>query len=235
MKTTINPYGDTLIQAGAGHGADIASQRADDLDNKAIAFVAELSSLGARAASLDLGASRGAQAKRLLDAGSTIAVACDLFDFSKEFSQHTQDSRGRKHFIQLDLREDDFSQKIFEASETSSFDVIVFQRTIHYFPHAEALIILCRIVDMLSKNGRLYISASGLLSELATGYPHAKTPLSERYCELSELMQKKHGILGPVCLYNQNDLAKLCSDAGLDVIEAQESSFGNIKIVAEKK
>lgn len=236
MSNTINSYGDRLIQAGEGHGADIASQRADDLDLQAVAKVQELTLGGRLARALDLGAGRGAQAARLITAGATRAVAVDVANFSDEFlRQISDDKRTRALFIQADLLLDNFAENIRNQSSQTAFDVIMCQRTIHYFTWQSASSFLNQISQLLSPGGRLYISASGLGSELGLDYEDAAAPPESRFCCLAPNMATKHGILAPVCLYTRDDLIRQCLATGLKVISAQESAFGNIKVVAEKK
>lgn len=229
----INHYGDTLIKAGAGHGADIASQRADELDEKALSWIRQLPP--GTASALDLGSGRGAQAARMAAAGAILSVASDREDFSTQYNQMTSGLSANCSFVLLDLLDHNFAQKIQKSSKTKTFDVIVFQRTIHYFSHAQALRIVRDVASLMPSGGRLYLSASGLLSELGNRYEHKSLPVTERFAMLAPDMADKHGILAPVCLYQISELIELCETAGLRVLAAQESSFGNIKVVAEKK
>lgn len=232
----INEYGDYFLPAGDGHGADIASQRADELDEMAIARVQQLAIVGAtpKVRALDLGAGRGAQALRLLRAGAGMAVACDLSDFSKDFYQSARDESGQARFLKLDLRSADWDEQIRIHSFPGQFDVIVFQRTLHYFEIEKAKAILQKTSTLMKPDARLYLSASGISSELGQGYDGQGKPLSLRFAELAPHMQSKHGIHSPVCLYTSQELSSLCEEAGLGVLEAQESRFGNIKVVAGK-
>jgi hypothetical protein len=79
---------------------------------------------------------------------------------------------------------------------------------------------------------RLYLSASGLDSELGNGYTHRSSSLAARFYCLATEMADKHGIIAPVCLYRLEDLKGLCGEAGYSVVEAGLSAFGNIKVVA---
>ena len=225
-----------MVQAGQGHGADIASQRADDLDLLAISRVQELTTAGLHVRTLDLGAGRGAQTVRLLSAGAMSSVAVDLEDFSLDFANLLpSEGREKASFIQMDLSTPDLAKKIQKLTTVKCYDVIVCQRTIHYFPWQSAAIFVAQIAQLLVPGGRLYISASGLGSELGMGYEKTGTAPEARFGPLAQGMASKHGILAPVCLYTRDDLIAQCSTAGLHVISAQESAFGNIKVAAEKR
>lgn len=229
----LNSYGDKLIQAGDGHGADISTQRQDELDRMSIARAVELAKMGKTVRTLDLGSGRGAQTKRLLAAGATLGVAVDQADFSDQFYASLPAGDRIGVFIPLDLGDSNFPQKITKRAETSVFDIVIFQRTIHYFTHAQAGAILASIRDLMAPHARLYISASGMDSELGDGYGGRSAPLPERFAPLAPSMAAKHGIFPSVCLYSTEELALLCQKAGLRILMAQESEFGNIKIIAE--
>lgn len=233
VSQTLNIYGDQLIQAGEGHGADIASQRQDELDKMSIARVVELVKTGQQIRTLDLGSGRGAQTKRLLEAGSTLGVAVDQTDFGQEFYASLAENKSAGLFLPLDFRSPNLLHKIQKRTENQVFDIIVFQRTIHYFSHTQALGLLACVRSLMESHSRLYLSASGMGSELADGYPGKQVPLPQRFSPLSPLMAAKHGIHPPVCLYTTDELVRLCQQSGLRVLMAQESEFGNIKIIAE--
>jgi SAM-dependent methyltransferase len=233
MTNSINVYGDKLIKAGAGHGADIASQRQDELDRLSIERVGELILQGYPVRTLDLGCGRGAQSKRLLEAGADLSVAVDKANFKPEFLSSAKQYAEKASFYELDLNCKDFNQKLVKCSENDKFDIIIFQRTLHYLTYAHATVLMKQIQGLLTKNGRLYISASGLFSELGNDYAGKTLPIAERFSPLSETMAVKHGIQPSVCLYRTEELANLCQESGLSILMAQESEFGNIKIIAE--
>lgn len=66
MTTTLNKYGDQPILLAAGHGADIASQRADDLNMMAIDHARSRSSVFA----IDIACGAGGQSLRLAQEGA---------------------------------------------------------------------------------------------------------------------------------------------------------------------
>lgn len=217
-----NVYGDNLgNRAGVGHGVDIGSQRMDDLDFLAVECLAGLP-LGSRIA-CDLGCGKGGLLSHMRGVGAiVIGVDNTPIPDAPVFGQ------GRAEYIQADLRDTDFNF-------LNGVSVVTCQRTIHYFPAAQAVYLLSEVRRNMRSAGDLFISASGLNSELGEGYPHAGYPLFSRFAKLSPVMQEKHGILAPVCLYDKEGLAEVLTAAGFIVEIGFVSTFGNIKMVARGK
>ena len=113
------------------------------------------------------------------------------------------------------------------------FDIILCQRAIHYLPYARACHVVQALCALLRVEGRLYLSASGLNSELGAGY--RASPLIERHHELCPEMAEKHNIFGPVCLYEEGDMQFLLEKNGFVVEQLFVSPFGNIKAVARPR
>lgn len=224
--TQLNLYGDARNVTIGGHGVDIAAQRADDLDTTALEFLIDVGS-GARA--LDAASASGGQAARMAIAGADV-VALDIDDYA-ELCRATAAAHGveaRVRFVQQDLTAlDDAS-----AVAIGQFDAIVCQRMIHYVPYSNAIDIARKLKSLLRKGGRMYLSASGLHSELGCGYAAANMPIEARYAALSDEMVERHGINGPVCLYSVANLAQLLETAGMRVERVYASAFGNIKAIA---
>ena len=86
----------------------------------------------------------------------------------------------------------------------------------------------------MAAGGRIYLSASGLDSELGQEYSGAGMAVERRYTPLSEVMRAKHAIHGAVCLYRQHELGEMIRSAGLVVEKLFASPFGNIKAVAKR-
>lgn len=219
---SLNLYGDESTFLAQGHGADIASQRADDLDLLAIE---QIKSMGS-AFALDVACGAGGQALRMVVAGA-LTVATDALDMGDIIARQASQLEGnlsrRISFIQSDMRE-------INKLPVSLADVIVCQRAIHYLKFDEAMQVVIHMKNLLRPGGRLYLSASGLNSELGEHYE--RVPLELRYANLSEEMRGKHDIQGNVCLYTEVDMAYLLNKAGLVVEKLFVSSFGNIKAVA---
>jgi SAM-dependent methyltransferase len=217
----LNLYGDKPEFLAAGHGADIASQRADDLDLMAI----ERTRSRASTFAIDIACGAGGQAIRLAQEGATV-LATDIADMADIIQSVSAGLPGKITFSQLDMRRLDKLHVELQA------DVIICQRAIHYLPFSDAIGVISAIKRLLAPDGRLYLSASGINSELGDGYAGCNAFLEDRYAELAPAMRGKHGIHGPVCLYSENDLAQLLINGGFAPETIFSSKFGNIKAVA---
>ena len=226
MHCPLNIHGDQLVRASSGHGSDIASQRADDLDRMAIE---QVSNLHTTCLALDVACGLGGQAIRLAKAGAHV-IAVDIADLSKEVTALAKKAgvATTVSFLRGDLR------KLDEQMAGQAFDIICCQRAIHYLTWREAVQAVGRLALLLKPEGRLYLSASGIESELGLGYWGRELALSKRYAPLAEAMAGKHGIEGSVCLYSLEDLKSLFLAAGLAPLELFTSQFGNVKGVASK-
>ncbi len=212
----LNIYGDGKVLTKGGRGVDVASQREDDLDRAAIEFIRARSA----PAVLEIGCGLGGQSFRMAEAGAVV-TAMDMHDYSESIPAH-----DRIAFVQGDLAS-------FAPAPDVHYDAIFSQRTIHYLPFGQAAAALRRLVENhLNPGGALFLSASGLLSELGHFYPHADLPVSERFANLSPAMSEKHGIHAPVCLYTCDDLTGLLMMCGL-YPKVWISPFGNIKAIGE--
>jgi len=109
--------------------------------------------------------------------------------------------------------------------------VIVAQRFIHYLPFSEAVDVVKLFKSALLPDGKLYLSASGLQSELGRNYNGA-IALASRFSELWQPMADKHGIHGKVCLYEEEDMRTLLQASGMSAEKVYTSPFGNIKVIA---
>lgn len=215
--------------AGDGHGIDVASQRADDLDERCLAFLDARFAQNptARPTALDLACGQGGQALRMAARGA-IVTAVDLCDQGPTI----QRGAAERHvwqpplFVQADLC------ALPRSIPGAPFDAIVCQRALHYVPHAEAVVALSGWPQTLKPGGRVFLSVSGLGSELGRGYLHRDRPIAERWVPLAPDMAERHDIRPPVCLYEPMDLVDLLHAAGFGIAEVFRSAFGNVKAVA---
>ncbi len=232
----INPDNEPWIDAhtrrrpaGDGHGIDVASQRADDLDERSLVFLDARFARdpATRPAALDLACGRGGQALRMAACGAQV-TAVDLHDYGADL----QCAAALRHvglppvFVQADFR------ALPADLAGAPFDAIVCQRAIHYLPYDEAVTAVQSWARYLKSGGRLFLSASGLTSELGRGYPHGDRPVAARFAPLARAMAERHAIHAPVCLYEALDLVDLLHAAGFGIAEVFRSPFGNVKAVA---
>jgi hypothetical protein len=218
-----NVYGDDLDLAEGGHGAEIARQRMDALDREALAYALELGS----GCAIDLGCGAGVQGLRFAALGFE-TVLIDTLPHERTVLGAAEIDRVLPiRYLRTDargLREDDLPARVALAYS---------QRFIHHLAFGEAVALLRVVRARMPAGARLFLSASGLASELGEGYRDASRPLSARYAALTPAMRAKHHIEGPVCLYSRDDLASLARAAGFQVERVALSEFGNVKGVFE--
>ncbi len=208
------------------HGADITSQWIDELDLEAIRFV--VSPAIPERVALDLGCGLGMQGIRFATLGCS-ATLYDIVDIGERIEQvRRMLALDKLAFRRIDLRRvsaEDFPPQVGAAYS---------QRFIHHLRFEEASALLSVLSPRLCARARLFLSASGLGSELADGYPHAARPVEERFAPLAAPMRAKHAIRGPVCLYTTAELERLALAHGLRTVRTWTSPFGNVKGVFER-
>lgn len=223
---TLNEYGDLYKKTTGIHGADISSQRMDDLDKKCLIFALNLQNDDTKI-SVDLGAGFGSQSLKLALIGIE-AHMYDILDVSKEIDHLKQLLQIHNlYFHKKDIGQEDFST-------LKPIDLVYSQRFIHYLPYATARLLAQNIYKRLKIGGRVFISASGINTELSTDYRGKEVPVQMRYFPLSQSMREKHGISTDVCLYSKEELSDLFCSNGFKEIQVWESGFKNIKAIFEK-
>lgn len=225
MNSSLNIYGDSPKFVAAGYGADIASQRMDELDALALQFVEHRNQFHLPTYAVDVACGEGGQSLRLAQAGAQV-LAMDIINERFILDQaNAAGLRDRVDFMQCDMRR-------IDTCGIGKAEIVFCQRAIHYLKFFDALDVVSQFNDILTADGYLYISASGINSELAIGYDGGCFPLDKRYMELAPDMRDKHGIHGPVCLYSEDDMKHLLRAAGFTSATVFSSPFGNIKAVA---
>ncbi len=225
----LNLYGDLGSFHAGKFGNDIASQRYDALDAACIEHAHTLiQGKKPKYIAVDLGCGRGIQGLRLALMGFT-AYLYDILPVPQLVSRVNQvmpvcDLKS----VQCDLR------NVSTSNLPSTIDLCYSQRFIHYMKWQEALRLLSGIWRKMSKGGRVYVSASGLHSEIGEAHPHAGLDVRERFARLDPAMAEKHNIKVPICLYSEEELRALLKEAGFSTINTMTSEFGNVKGVFEK-
>lgn len=234
-KKPLNIYGDRATFVAAGHGADIASQREDQLDGLALAEIRRRVALRPPlpVKAWDMGCGAGGQAIRMARNGALVTA----IDSDPAAGKALADTIARSEEAGLarcvDFRCFDIADLAAYDEGLPSPDLILSQRTIHYFPWDTAVGILSRWRSLALPGAHLYLSASGLDSELGgPGYADADKDVRQRFARITPALAVKHGILQPVCLYREKDMAKLFEASGWSTLQIFSSPFGNIKAVA---
>jgi SAM-dependent methyltransferase len=223
----LNLYNDTIVDTTGLHGADIASQRMDELDLEALRFTVSFSEAPEKVA-LDLGCGLGFQGIRLAMLGWQ-SFLYDMLDIHDRIAliREVVGVQGLE-FRKLDLRQatsNDFPLTI---------GLVYSQRFIHYLRFDEASRLLAIVASKLYPSGRLFLSASGMESELGLGYVASADPVEVRFGVLAPEMQEKHTIYEPVCLYREEELQNLVLPYGFRAVRVWSSPFGNVKGIFEK-
>ena len=226
-EPAINELGDEIITTTGSHGVDVSSQRLDNLDKTALRYALNLDLYEESHSAVDLGCGFGSQGIRFSLFGMDTTLI-DIHDISDRVNLLTDlFSIGNLQFIQTDVRElcpDDLPEAI---------SILHSQRFIHYLTFEEARALLSLLAERMAPSGRIFISASGLHSELGDGYPDRDVAIEDRYSKLSPTMAERHDIRDPVCLYAKEDMERLLSESGFQLCEFLSSDFGNVKAIAE--
>jgi cyclopropane fatty-acyl-phospholipid synthase-like methyltransferase len=205
----------------AGHGVDVASQRADDLDNLCLKHIAAKSA----ARVLDLGAGAGGQSLRMVEAGATV-IAVDSYDFGEVFAKLRADNAIDK--TQLQFIRGDISSIPAQWTKDKVTDAIV-QRTIHYLQYEAAQQLLNHLYKKVAD--KLFISVTGIHSAVGVEYAGRAVAVKERFSPLAPEQAQTFSISQPVCLYSAEEFVALLETNGWKVERWWESAFGNIKAV----
>jgi len=225
VNDDLNEYGDSLIATTGVHGADIASQRLDDLDRDALSDLLERR--GEPCTSVDIGCGFGWQGLRFAMLGAGVHFY-DLLDEPAIVRTLRED-----HHLPLVYTKGDVTT-IQAASLPTRIDLGFSQRFIHYLEFETAVAMLRRFATRMPTASPFYMSASGINSELAEDYRDRDALLTERFALLSPSIRARHGISAPVCLYDEADLSTLMAGAGFVAVKVWSSPFGNVKGVFRK-
>ncbi len=153
-------------------------------------------------------------------------LAVDIVDYSERFEKLRADndwSPEQLSFVPVDVR------YLADILEDQSFDICCFQRAIHYLNYQEALDLL-RYLRKIVKE-KLFISVTGLESDIGINYPDKDKRVSERFCQLILEDREKFSIHEPVCLYTPEEFMNLLQTAGFEIEEFWVSAFGNQKVI----
>ena len=232
MESHLNLYGDVLPRSVGRSGANISSQRMDDLDGLCLDFALKLKLKGRRKfRALDVGCGDGIQGLRL----ALIGYESHLYD-KEPLPEKAYGPREIYQIASMKFHRHDLT----DSSKKSLFpsngvDICYSQRFIHYLRFTEAVTLLTRIRNSMARGGHLFISASGLASEIGEAHPHRNQPVERRFERLELPIREKHSIFEKICVYSPDDLERLCVRAGFITIDLWQSGFGNVKGIFSKE
>jgi hypothetical protein len=216
----LNLYGDTLVSTTGAHGGDIAGQRLDELDTRALHAV--LDSAPTKPVGVEFGCGFGWQGARFALLGARMHLY-DLLPPSALLCALQAEPALELRYWQSDLAE------LAVLELPPSIDFVFSQRTIHYLRFEAALGLMAMTASRMEPGAPCDLSVSGIGSELGEGYADAALPVEQRFAVLAEPMRGRHGIGEPVCLYAADDLEALMAAAGFDAERIWMSPFGNVK------
>jgi len=223
----LNAYGDVAGSATDGYGHDISSQRLDELDFACLQFALKKHATGSIGIDLGCGLGTPSIAFALAGARMTLVDRAPLDGRFEELGRLIPTENLR--FVRSDLT------RLTDTALPAELDFAYSQRTLHYLHYTKALALISRLASHLRAGGRMFLSASGLDSELGDGYAGRERAVRDRFDSLSPEVAEKHAILEPVCLYSLRDLESLGSSAGLQVTDLWQSQFGNAKAIFSVK
>jgi hypothetical protein len=219
MANELNTHGDRLIATTGTHGPDIAAQRLDDLDKRALAAVLQYEG---RPTCVDLGCGFGWQGLRF----ALLGARSYLFDLQAEPASLAR--LRADGGLSLTHWSGDINALPDEALPVQ-VDIAFAQRFIHFLRFEQAKLLLRKVAARMPHGAPFFISGTGIESELGDGYAGKQSAVHGRFAPLAPEMAQKHGILEPVCLYDERDLTLLMSEAGFEPVECWRSEFGNVK------
>ena len=223
-KNILNIYGDKRELFKDTHGFDISSQRLDELDQLTLSYLIE-NPYSFNFIDIGCGEGRVGLIAALITKKSFLLDIIDITEKIKIFQDITS---SHVEFLNMDVRllgNFNFEEKL---------DVIYSQRLIHYLTYNESRVLLNIIFNNSNEGAKLFLSASGLHSELGQKYQHFNKPVESRFSFLTPDIAKKHNIHEKVCLYSKEDLEKLGTDCGFSLERIYCSPFGNVKGVFKK-
>lgn len=207
-------------------GNDVSSYRVDALDLACSQYA--LSTGGESPRGVDLGCGLGAVSVALAALGVQMLLV-DIRPLEGRFETICSLlPTSTLIFRRLDAR------MLTDADFGSRNNFCYSRRFIHYLTHEEAGRLVQRISQNLVDDGHVFISASGIGSELGVKYRDADKPVERRFAFLEPDMAQKHNIGQRVCLYTENDLSELFQRRGFRTIKTWRSNFGNIQGIFSK-
>ncbi len=228
----LNRYGDRKIVrtvAKTQCGCEIASQRLDDLDIECQQFALDsIKEKRQPLVAVDLGSGSGIQTLRLGLLGFR-TIAYDLLPESHALEA----ARAEYPIFQVET-------KVANLRDASGVDfpspllIAYSQRFLHYLRYEETRTLLSNLYSAMERDGRLFISASGLTSEIGQLHPDRNLPVHERFATLPKSVARHHKILEPICPWSERELVDVCVDIGFTCVTSSCSEFGNVRGIFSK-
>ncbi len=227
---TLHIYGDMLLPSCDGQGWDVSTQRMDELDKTTLAFVQEAIKDKPDFHVIDLGGGSGRHSLRMAQMGAR-ATMVDVNDVSKSFDDAVTANIVPEGALQMVAK--NFAD-LNVSQDLQPYDMIYSQRALNYLPYLVFERVMRDLVSNLPKGGKVFMSLAGWETEYGQSFPLRDAPLEERYGKLTEEMQKKHAIYNPLTPYKAEEVGALFEGLGLEIESLTTSTFGNVKVIADK-
>lgn len=191
-------------------GMNISSHRIDKLDTRLYEFLENNLDLTV----VEFGTGNGVFSERISKLTSHL--------YSFDINQVNKNNTNKISYIEANLLE-------YEKFVSGKIDLIYSQRTLHYLQYSQVRNLFDPKNSIFLNNIILFLSFSGINSELGDGYPITK--IQERFHFLNPEAQKKHNIYSKICLYSMRDIEILFENKNFEIVELYESDFKNIKTI----
>ncbi len=210
------------------YGVDVASYRLDDLDTLLLDDVEKIQERDRGTVTiLDIGCGAGGLTKALLEK-QCIVDGVDIADVAAEVFYHKEFAKRARFF-----NEDMYDFLVHNEMGYPSYTCIVLQRVLHYVPYQKTLLLLKECLKR-SEHG-VYVSLSGIESEISRYYLHTEELIQNRFSYLNKIGQEKFCITAPICLYSKQDVKDIISTLDCTCEYYRMSAFGNHKCKLSSK
>jgi len=125
-------------------------------------------------------------------------------------------------------------KKINYSDLPKNIDLIYSARTLHYLNYENFEALLKKLESRLKKNGKIFITVTGVESEIGKKYPCAEKKIEERFCFLEKEYQERFEIKEKIFLMNFEEFQEIFKKYFI-LEEAWESDFKNLFFVGFKK
>ncbi len=206
------------------HGIQITSQRIGSLEKELIKYSLDIpkSSLV-----LDLGGGNGFISIILSLIQKQVYYYDLKIDFKLKIFKKLFSSK-KLNLIKKDLK------KIKYIDFPKNIDIIYSARFFHYLTYKESDDLLKKLSKNLKKDGKIFLTLSGIDSNIGINYKCKDIKIEERSCFLSKSNQSRFKIKEKVTLYKKEELENLIKKY-FNIQEVWESDFKNIFVIAVKK
>ncbi len=207
------------------HGVDVNKNRLDDLDR--VILRDSLSEPFSKKNICNIGCGESSLSIALCSLGHFV-YNYDRRDLHSFFSM-TSELFQKQKFVSMNISD------IKAHNLPKQIHALVFQRVLHYLSYKNTQDILHLVTKQLAEGGKIYISLTGLDSQIGQGYTAKHDPITSRMGHIAVDDQHSFNITEKLCLYSKDEAEQLIqSIPGLHIEKIWISHFGNIKIVVQK-